>query len=342
MKLKKLLAALLCIAMLACCAPIAFAAEDTATVTFWFANGDEIKTALELTVSDGLAEDFGYTVAESDHNGQAIDVVTVMDVLVAAHKEFYGDAFTKETAQDYLMMNNSFITKAFELETSNLGFTINDATPHDDTFVEAYGGYTGYAVDTARVQDGDRVCLFAIKDAYWSDVLPQFESTSIEAAPGEAFTFSADGYSVVYYGCCTQDMIDQNTSPLAGVTVEYTQDFQTFTTVGTFDADGDLSVTLPEEGTYYLVVRGTFDDPDMGELPVVASFCTVEVKEPEPDTSGAKYIPIFVRPVICFKNHALTLGIRVFFHDFKKVAPDKSVAYTFSISLQAIKDLFNK
>lgn len=339
MKLKKLIAALLCVALLACCAPIAFAAEDTATVMFWFANGDEIKTALELTVSDGMAEDFGYTVAETDHAGAAIDTVTVMDVLVAAHKEFYGDAFTKDTAEDYLMMSNSFITKAFELETSNLGFVINDATPHDDTYVEAYGGYTGYAVDTARVQDGDRVCLFTIQDAYWSDVLPQFSSTTIEAVAGEAFTFSADGYSVIYYGCSTQDVIEENTSPLAGATVEYTQDFKTFTEVGTLDADGKLSVTLPEEGTYYLVVRGTVDDEEMGELPVVANICTVEVK---PDLSGAKYIPVFARPVICFKNHAITLGIRVFFHDSKKIAPDKSVAYTISLSLQTFKISFNK
>ncbi len=345
MKLKRLLSALLCAALLVCCAPIALAAEDTATVMFWFADGDKITTALDLTVSDGTAESFGYTVAEKDHNDAAIETVSALDVVVAAHKAVYGDAFTAETANDYLAVSAGFMTKAFGVPTSNLGFVINDATPHDDTYVQAYGGYTGYAIDTARVQDGDRVCLYTIQDSYWSDVLPLFDKTTVETAVDEAFTLSVSGYSVVYYGCSTQDAIDEKTSALNGVTVECTQDFKSFEPVGTVDADGKLSVTLSEAGTYYLVARGTFDDEEMGELPLIANFCTVEVKEPEPeepDLSGAKYIPIFVRPVICFKNQAFTFGIRVFFHDFNKIAPDKSTAYTVSISLNPFGISFNK
>jgi hypothetical protein len=347
MKLKQLLSALLCVALLVCCAPLAFAAQDSATVMFWFANGDEIKTALELTVTDGTAESYGYTAATADHNGQAIETVSALDVVVAAHKEIYGDSFTAETANDYLSVSSGFMTKAFGIPTSNLGFTINDATPHDATYVEAYGGYTGYAIDTARVQDGDRVCLYTIQDSYWSDVLPLFDKSAVETAPNEAFTLSVSGYSVIYYGCSTQETIDQNTKALAGAAVECTQDFETFTAIGTLDENGKISVTLPDAGTYYLVVRGTFDDEDMGDLPLVANFCTVEVKEPEteepepePDTFGAKYIPVFVRPVICFKNQAITLGIRVFFHDFNKKAPDMSKAFTFSISLKPLYALF--
>lgn len=353
MKLKQLLAALLCVALLTCCAPVALAAEDTATVMFWFANGDEITTAFELTVSDGTAESYGYTVAAADHNGSAIETVTAMDVLVAAHKAVYGDAFTAETANDYLVVNSSFMTKAFGIATSNLGFAINDATPHDDTYVAAYGGYTGYAIDTARVQDGDRVCLYTIKDSYWSDVLPLFDKTTVEAAPEESFTLSVSGYSVVYYGCSTQDTIDSNTSPLAGVTVESTQDFQTYTTVGTVDENGKLSVTLPEAGTYYLVARGTFDDEDMGDLPLIANICTVTVKapeqpaepdqpDPEPDTSNAKYFPICIRPVFSYADHTLTLGLAVTFRDLRKTAPDKTETYQFSLSVQFLVNLFKK
>ena len=342
MKLKQLLAALLCAVLLLCCAPVALAAEDTETVMFWFGNGSELKTAIELTVSDGTAESYGYTVATADHNGLPIETVSAMDVLVAAHAAIYGDAFTKETANDYLVVGGSFITKAFRIETSNLGFTINDATSHDDTFVEAYGGYTGYAIDTARVHDGDRVCLYVYKDAYWSDILPQYDSTSIEAAAGEAFTFSVSGYSVMYYGCGTQETIAKNTKPMEGVTVECTQDFKTFTTVGTVGKDGKLSVTLDKTGTYYLVVRGTFEDSALGEVPLVANICTVTVKEPEPDTSDAKYIPFFVRPVICFKDYKFTFGIRVYYFDLAGKAPVKSEAFTLSVTLYFLQRLFQK
>ena len=340
MKLKQLLSAMLCVALLACCAPVALAAEDTATVMFWFANGDEITTAFDLTVSDGTAESFGYTVAEKDHNDAAIETVSALDVVVAAHKAVYGDAFTAETANDYLTVSSGFMTKVFGIATSNLGFVVNDAAPHDDTFVEAYGGYTGYAIDTARVQDGDRVCLYTIQDSYWSDILPLFDKTAVETAPNAAFTLSVSGYSIVYYGCSTQDVIDEKTGLLKDVTVECTQDFKTFTEVGTVDADGKVSVTMPEAGTYYLVVRGTFDDEEMGELPLVANICKVEVKEPEPDTSNAKYFPICIRPIFSFADHTLTLGLTVKFRDLKKTAPDKTETYKLSLSLQFLIQLF--
>ena len=343
MKLKQLLAALLCFALLACCAPIALAAEDTATVTFWYANGSEIQTALDLTVSDGTAEDFGFTPAEKDHNGVPVETVTVLDVLAAAHKTFYGDDFTKETAAEYLVADGGFITKAFGVETYNMGFAVNDATPHDDQYLESsWGdGYTGYACDAARVKDGDRVCLYMYKDLKtWADVLPQFEKTSLEAEQNKAFTLSVSGYSIMSYGFKTQDVIDKNTKPLEGVTVESTQDFKTFTTVGTLDKDGKLSVTLPQTGTYYLVVRGMFDDPDLDKLPLIASFCKVDVKEAAPDTSKAKYFPIGIRPIFRFADYTLTLGLDVTFRDLKKTAPDKTETYSFTISLKFLEKIF--
>ena len=142
----------------------------------------------------------------------------------------------------------------------------------------------------------------------------------------------------MYYGCSTQETIDRNTKPLEGVTVECTQDFKTFTEVGTLDADGKLSVTLPDVGTYYLVVCGEFDDADQGELPLIASFCEVEVL----DTSNAKFIPSSVQPVIRFADNTLTLGLTVKLHDLKKTVHDIVKTYTISISLQWLMRLFQK
>ena len=293
MKCRKILAALLCFALLVCSAPIALAAPDTATVTFWYANGSDIQTAFDLTVTDGLAEAYGYTVAEADHNSVPVQTVTVLDVLVAAHKAYYGDAFTAQTAEDYLVVVGGYINKAFGLSSWSFSFTVNDATPHDDTYLKAgegssYSGYTGYAADTACVQDGDRICLFLYQDSYYMDFQTAFSATAIDAVTGEPFTVSVSGYSILSFGYEKQETVDENTVPLEGATVEYTQDFETFKTAGTLDENGELSVTLNDAGTFYLVVRGTFGDEDLGVVPVIANFCTVTVTK-APDTATVTF-----------------------------------------------------
>lgn len=340
MKLKQLFAMLLCAALLVCCAPIALAAEDTATVTFCYSDGSEMQTFLDLTVADGTAEKYGYDVAKADHTGAAIETVTAMDVLVAVHAAVYGDAFTAETAGDYLVADNSYMTKVFGVSSSYLGFTVNDATPHDDTYVEAYYGYTGYAIDTARVQDGDRINLFAIHDPGWMEIIPLFKETTINAEADKAFTVSVSGYSVMRYGYSTQEVIDQNTYPLAGVTVEKTQDFKTFEPVGTLDENGELSVTLPETGTYYLVVRGTYKNNE-SETPVIASFCKVDVQEAA-DTSKAEYVPFGVNLDIRFEDFMLTFTLIVKFRDLHKTAPDKTETFSYTLSLACFKQFFQK
>ncbi|MBQ7541461.1 MAG: hypothetical protein IJT44_04115 [Clostridia bacterium] len=278
MKLKRMLAVFLCAVMLLSCVPAVWAADDACTVLFLFANGYEMQTVLDLSVQDGTAEAYGFVVAAKDHAGAPIETVTAMDVLVAAHKAIYGDAFTPQSAGDYLVVENSFMTKAFGLETSNLGFTINDATPHDNTYIEGanVGYYTGYAIDTARVQNGDRVALFTYKDAYWSDIQPVFDCPDV-AAKDQPFTVCVRGYSIMYYGCDKQEAIDENTNPLAGSTLECTQDFKTFQPLGRLDGNGELSVTLPQSGTWYLVVRGVSNG-----IPLIASYKAVTVPTKKP------------------------------------------------------------
>ena len=52
------------LAMALCCLPAAFAAEDEITVSFSFYDGAIVIPKTELTVTDGTAEKYGYTLSE--------------------------------------------------------------------------------------------------------------------------------------------------------------------------------------------------------------------------------------------------------------------------------------
>ena len=69
-------------------------------------DGAFLFTRQSVTVTDGLAEEYGYEVSTQDHNHVAIEDPTVFDAMVAVHKAKYGDAFTKETAKNYLDISN--------------------------------------------------------------------------------------------------------------------------------------------------------------------------------------------------------------------------------------------
>ena len=316
---RRLLALLLCAAMLIVSVPTALAADDPVRVWFLFANGSEMQTAFALDVTDGTAERYGYDVAEKDHAGQPIGSVTVMDVLVAAHAAIYGDAFTPQTAETYLEIERSFLLKVFGHETSNLGFTINGVMPHDGVMTDS-GYYTGYAVDTARVRQYDHVTLFLYQDQKWMDMQTQIDCPDIVTA-GESFTVTAHGYSVMPYGCCTQETIDENTKPLVGATLEWTKDFKTFTPLGTFGADGTLSVTLPEDSVYYFVVRGSYTD-GASTVPLIGNYVTVSSMSSDPHfptgilPMNPVYVPIFFTfDVIRQNDHRFWFCIEIYMLD---------------------------
>ena len=68
----------------------------------------------EITVTDGIAEEYGFAVPETDHTGEKIDSPTFLDAMVALHKEIYGEAFTAETAGEYLELGSyGYLGKAF-------------------------------------------------------------------------------------------------------------------------------------------------------------------------------------------------------------------------------------
>lgn len=313
--MKKIVSLILVSAMLFCCMPTVFAEGAGITVDFAFYDGTVVMPRQEITVTDGIAEEYGYVLSEKDHSGKTVEGVTVFDVIVAAHEEKYGEAFTAETAGDYLSMSSGFITKAFGIATSTLGFAVNDATPHDDVYVEAYAGYTGYACDTAVVEDGDYVSVFRYLSSYWDDIYPSFDNTEISVVEGKEAVVSLSGYSIVYYGCAKQEVIDKMTAPLSGVEVYATTDFVNYDSLGKTDENGEIAVSFAEEGKVWLCAYGT----NSSGTPVIANWCEVSV---EKDTGI--YLPKGLDITVADENGVVSVTFDLHLFDIKGEFADKT------------------
>lgn len=339
---RKITAIILSLALLLSFAP-AVSAEGAGTdVYFAFCDGSPVIPKQSLNVYDGIAEEYGFDVAETDHNGNTIDGITVFDVIVAAHKNYYGDAFTPETAGNYLEMSYSFITKIFGTATSVLGFTVNDKMPNDGVYNESYGSYTGFACDTAEVADGGYVNCFTYQDAYWADYYPTLSEAEITVTQGEAFEIAATGYSIMYYGCSTEEALAEKTVPLEGIEVYSTTDFENYSLAGTLDSEGKINLTFDEAGTVFLCVKGTFEDAAMGKLPVVANWCevTVEAEEiPEEPENPEETKPFWFPKGINFEINAdsengdAAITINLTFADLRGGNEDKTESIVLSVNV---------
>lgn len=318
-KMKKIVSLILVSAMLLCIVPTAFAEGAGVAVDFAFYDGTIVMPKQEITVTDGIAEEYGYTLSEKDHSGKTVDGITVFDVIVAAHEEKYGDKFTAETADEYLAMSSGFITKIFGIATSTIGFAVNDATPHDDVYVEAYAGYTGYSCDTAVVEEGDYVSVFRYLSSYWDDIYPSFDKTEISVVEGKEAVVSLSGYSIVYYGCSKQDVIDGMTSPINGVDVYATTDFVNYELLGKTDENGEIALSFDKEGKVWLCAYGNHEDETLGDIPVIANWCEVSV---EKDTGI--YFPKGLDITVADENGVVSITFELRLFDIKGEFADKT------------------
>lgn len=252
---------------------------ESVSVSFCAVDGDLIIPKQNFDVDDGIAEKYGYKVAKKDHNGETVSEVTVFDLIVAAHKAYYGDAFTPETAQNYLVMNNSFITKAFGKSASSSGFLVDGAMPNDGMVSELFGTYTGYACDTARISSGSDVTYyFYVDKSAWSDVASRFDCESALAFSGEALNLNVKGYSAMWYGMYPQSVIDKNTFCLEGVDIYCLNSSGESIKMGTTDKNGNVSLIFENAGDYRLYTAGKCFDADGEEYPVITSWCNVKVE----------------------------------------------------------------
>ncbi len=218
----KILSLLMALSVLLSAIPGTVLAEgtvDSVTVSFTaqMENGFLCAPQTDTCVRADLAETYGFT-------DKVTEGVSALDVLVRTHELVFGEeTFTPETATGFLEVNEySYITTVFGVETSNCGFAVNGAMPHDN---ELYGGYyTGYAVDSAQVQDKDFIEFFLYQDEYGLDQYIWFEQNGIKlrslAVPkGETATLTVSGYAIGWYGCMTQESIAGVVTPAADVQV---------------------------------------------------------------------------------------------------------------------------
>lgn len=285
-----IISVILAAAMLLGCISTAFAAGDgSISVGVSFYDGGFVIPKETVEVKDGIAEEYGYTVAEKDHNGKDVDYITVFDAVVALHKAYYGGKFTAETCKDYLNNSGSMITKMFGKSATSSGFTVNDVIPNDGIYNEKYHSYTGYAADTARIVNGDKVALFTYKDSYWSDYYTQFDASEKTVTVGEKINFTVTGYSIMWYGFADKATIERNTLPMSYLDlnmIQYVDGKPVDKKVGTLNWRGMASYTVNEPGVYYFYASGSYVDEEEEETtPVIGNICTVTVKDLPADYS---------------------------------------------------------
>ena len=249
--------------------------------------------AEKQTVASDLAEKYGFT--------DEVDGVSALDVLVRAHELTFGEAFTKETAKDYLVVGSSgFITTIFGEKTGNCGFTINGSVPHDgvlkdDSYAPGKKSYTGYTVAQAEVNTGNVVDFFLYQDSSALDNYPIWEKAdtkldSLTIKPKAAVNMTVRGYCIGYYGCVPMEALEANkqVSALEGAQLAWVNAENgalTDISGAVVAEDGTVSFTAPEtDGTYYLTaympeaeIKDNYATPIvLGILPVTVDVNAVE------------------------------------------------------------------
>ncbi len=272
--IKKVVAVLLAVALFCGILPTVNipvqAADDSISVVFSAGVNDEgfLITPQYLTVSDGISEEYGYT--------SSIEGVSALDVLVAAHVQYYGEQFTEETAEDYLQMSGSYLTKAFGESASATGFAINGECPNDGVMTSY--GYTGLGWNQAPVDENDVLELFWYADLlYYLDNYSWFDERQTAVYVDAPLTLNLQGYCFAWYGCYDQETIDLMTGPISGaeIYVASESDMAFSEAQLSTDDNGNVTLTFDTPGVYYVTAIGTDDT----ETPFVSPWCKVEVKQ---------------------------------------------------------------
>ncbi len=295
--MKKLLSLMFALVMLVSLIPTVLAADTSVEVYFSAFDGTVLMPKEKITVEEGIAREYGYEVATADHNGNPVDGVTIFDVIVAAHKKLYGDAFTPETADNYLVMTYSFITTSFGKETASSGFFLGDRMPNDGIYNEGWGSYTGLACDTAVVENGDEITYFFYQDLMmYSDYKGVFAEDEFKVKENEEITLSATAFSS-WYGNATEETISQNSVKAIGADVYCSDNNGGYKKIATLNANGEAKVSFDKAGEYKLYVAGS-----IAEGPVVIDWATVTVEEAEVETPEEPENPEEpTEPTVCQK-----------------------------------------
>ena len=147
--------------------------------------GGYLHAPQEVEVSALEAEKYGFT--------DALEGVTALDALVKAHELVFGEAFTKETAGEYLAVGSSgWISKLFGEKTNACGFFVNQGYPNDGT-PSSFGGYNGTMVTNTPLLNGDVVDFYTYSDDTYSDYYTWVDAPA-EMYVGQKVTATVTGF----------------------------------------------------------------------------------------------------------------------------------------------------
>lgn len=344
---KKILSIIMALVLVFSCAAItASASGNNVNVEFSLYNKGFQIGAMKLVVKDGTAEEYGFTVSTKDKDDKPIDYVTVFDAIVAAHKEYYGDAFTKDTASDYITLRNGKLSKVFGKST-DFGFSVNGKTPNDGVYNTLRNSYTSYDVDEAQIKDSDRVMGWFFSDTLAkTDINTAFGNNSADAVIGEGEKFTVTGMSLNSFGCSSEEVQKASTFAMDGVTVQLTKDFKEFTDVGTVDSKGNITVNFTQEGKYYLVTGGTYKNLVGVKIPVIGNYCEVEVSRSDKCLWMINALKVkFVENSETDGDIVITVGLTDLLHHAEDKTDVKyiNINYAFIVDfVNAVKGLFNQ
>ncbi len=246
-------------------------------------------------ISSDKAESYGYK--------DSVDGVSALDVLVAAHELTFGDSFTPDSANDYLVVENGNVDMQFGVEQEEVSyfgasfkgmFFVNHAWPTDGTiFAEKpnWVEYFGTTVGTHKVEDGDLIEFFFNEGSYMDDRYSWFldadekYSRSFEAHAGEDLDLILMGHTIpdpAQRALGEEELVNYPNSQEVDSAQIYTVDLETgaLTEIdGAVSDYGEVTLTFDEPGTY--VITAYEEDPMM--YPLVMNLTTITVTDHEWD-----------------------------------------------------------
>lgn len=240
--------------------------------------------AEKQTVSYDLAEKYGYT--------DDVDGVSALDVLVRAHELTYGEAFTKETAKDCLVVNGSMVEKLFCEETTANGFAVNQGYPNDG-MASPYGGYNGTTITNTKVNDGDIIDFFIYQDTTsWLDNYT-WVAVPTEVVEGESITATVSGisYALSGYRYKTPADLKAAAKPLEGVQLAWVDPATGAVTKienAITDEDGKATFTVDKETATGTLAAVSYGDAE--EYERVYTIMNTSVQAPVYDKGSVEVV----------------------------------------------------
>ena len=219
--------------------------------------GGYLHAPQEVEVSALEAEKYGFT--------DALEGVTALDALVKAHELVFGEAFTKETAGEYLAVGSSgWISKLFGEKTNACGFFVNQGYPNDGTPASYGGGYNGTMVTNTPLLSGDVVDFYVYADdSTWSDYYTWVDAPA-EMYVGQKVTATVTGfYASSAYLHKTPAELKAAAKPLEGAKLGWMDPETGAVTViegAVTDKKGQATFTVADGFTGYLTAVSNEDE----------------------------------------------------------------------------------